>query len=80
MFVHCFYIAILFLYVEETYINAHGNPIYSFVILGLVSFPLVYEGIQLIHGGPAEYFGDFGNWLDIAFLWGSIAMAILHYI
>ena len=80
MFVHCFYIGILFLYVEETYINAKGNPYYSFVILGLVTVPLIYEGIQLYHAGFADYFGDFGNWLDVMFLWGSIAMAIFHYL
>jgi len=70
----------LFLYVKETYVEGHANPLFSFIIVSLVLFPLIYEGIQLFNGGAAEYFGDFGNWLDIAFLWGSIAMSILHYL
>jgi len=66
------------LYVKETYIDGQENPLYSIIIVSFVIYPFGYEIVQLVKGGPAEYFGDVGNYLDIAFLWGSIGMAFVH--
>ena len=29
-------------------------------------------------GGLGDYFGDLGNYIDIVYIFGSVAMAILH--
>jgi len=32
----------------------------------------------MINVGPSDYLSDMGNWIDLVYIWGSIAMSIVH--
>lgn len=77
--IHFVYMIILFIYTNNVYVhNEEISLLFLFSILGFISYPLVYELIQMHKMGLAEYFSDFGNYLDIVFIWGSVAMTITH--
>lgn len=38
------------------------------------------ESIQAGKSGFLSYISEFGNFLDVLFIWGSIAMAVIHYL
>lgn len=50
---------------------------YSYFLLAGVLYPALYE-IKQMAGGLVDYFADLGNYIDIVYIFGSIAMAILH--
>jgi len=50
---------------------------YSYVLLAGILYPLLYEMKQMA-GGLSDYFLDLGNYIDIVYIFGSVAMAILH--
>ena len=79
--VHLSYLALLFIYTVDEYILARQdrNELQSFVILAFVSYPFTLESIQAFKTGPS-YITELGNVLDVLFIWGSIAMSVLHYI
>ena len=83
--VHLFYILMLFLYTYDKYVYI-DNPMIeasnsqSIMILVCVTYPAIYESMQAVKGGIWEYFTDISNYLDIMFVWGSIAMSIVHFI
>ena len=76
IFIHMFYIVVLFYYVEITYVSAvkgdHDHMI-SFVILALIAYPVFYELLQICKLGLSDYFDDFGNFIDLIYLFSSIA-------
>lgn len=78
------YLILLFIYTYEKYVFAHpeteDTKKQSFIILAFVSYPLVLESIQSFKFGFWSYITEFGNFLDMMFIWGSIAMSILHYL
>ena len=50
------------------------------VLLIFVAYPLMLEIMQLCKVGFIGYVSDPTNWLDIIFIYGSVAMAIVHFI
>jgi len=50
---------------------------YSFILLAGILYPLLYE-LKQMAGGISDYFLDLGNYIDIVYIFGSVAMAILH--
>ena len=48
-------------------------------LIALISYPLVYEVIQMFKGGLGEYFADFGNYFDLIYIFGSFIMAFVHW-
>lgn len=80
------YIIILFLYNNVVYIyvsvekNEDGtdnNPYSMFLLLGVV-YPALYEFVQMLKVGPSDYLSDMGNYIDLIYIWGSIAMTFVH--
>ena len=77
------YLTMLFIYVMNNYINydpAHKMGIDIFLILIFVAYPLILETMQVCKIGLITYVTDPGNWMDISFIYGSAAMAVVHYI
>jgi hypothetical protein len=46
------------------------------LLLGIL-YPLIYETLQMYKAG-FEYLTDLGNYIDLLYIWGSVAMSILH--
>ena len=45
-----------------------------------VSYQGALEGMQIVKIGPVDYISDPDNWLDVTFIYGSMAMSIVHMI
>jgi hypothetical protein len=90
--IHLAYIVILFLYTDLIYIQGTGASTkeetgedkemnsYSIILLIGVIYPACYEAVQMFKNGIGEYLSDLGNYIDLIYIWGSIAMSILHMI
>ena len=77
------YLTMLFIYVMHSYINYDPAAKISLDILLIVIFvayPLILETMQVCKLGPINYITDPGNWFDITFIYGSAAMAVVHYL
>ena len=51
----------------------------TFLILLFVAHPLTLETMQICKIGFVTYITDTDNWFDIIFIYGSVAMALVHY-
>lgn len=51
---------------------------YNYVLLLGVIYPASYEIIQMCKGGVMDYLTDSGNYVDLIYIYGSIAMSFLH--
>ena len=77
------YLAMLFIYVYYSYIwydPKSDKQWMAFLFLIFVSYPAIQESLQMYKIGCVEYMTDPDNWLDIVFIYGSMAMAIIHFI
>ena len=64
------------------YIEYHADlevGVDTFLILIFVAHPLTLETMQVCKIGFINYVTDTDNWLDITFIYGSVAMAAVHY-
>ena len=52
---------------------------FAFVLLAGIIYPLIYETVQMFKTGLFEYLTDLGNYVDLLYIWGSVAMSICHY-
>lgn len=43
-----------------------------------ILYPLVYEIIQISKIGVEDYFTDLGNYADLVYIFGSVAMSFVH--
>ena len=76
------YLVVLFIYVNINYIEfdpKHELGFDTFIILVFVAYPMILETLQMFKIGLITYITDTDNWLDITFVYGSVAMAITHY-
>ena len=86
------YIIILFVYTNIVYITGmhsvqmiNGELVdvekdlgnFSIILLCGILYPAVYETVQMFRNYDT-YFEDIGNYVDMIYIWGSIAMSILH--
>jgi hypothetical protein len=64
--VHLLYVLLFMIYTNYIYLDRYYESrvglIWAMFICLL--YPLVYDGMQFIKQGPAEYFSDFWNFLD----------------
>lgn len=51
---------------------------YSIALLAGIVYPLIYESTQMCRGGICDYLSDSGNYIDLFYIWGSVAMSIIH--
>ena len=51
---------------------------FSIILLAGIIYPLCYETVQMFKGGIGEYLSDAGNYIDLLYIWGSVAMSIIH--
>jgi len=49
----------------------------SIILLCGVLYPAIYETVQMAKDAGG-YFEDLGNYVDLVYIWGSVAMSILH--
>jgi len=84
--IHLIYMVILFIYTYLIYIKGEeqidedGNrhdPYNIFLLLGVL-YPALYELVQMCKGGFVDYLTDSGNYIDLVYIWGSIAMSLIH--
>ena len=78
--------AYLAVYTQEVYIQVRGDKVsedtqtlLTFCLLVPVSYPLMYESLQAFNGGILEYLSDGGNYVDMTYIFGSVAMSFVHY-
>lgn len=53
---------------------------FSIVLLAGIIYPLVYETVQMFKGGIGDYLSDAGNYIDLLYIWGSVAMSVIHIV
>jgi len=84
--VHFLYISVLFVYTYVVYIvgnnsvkedGSEDNSLGILLLLGVI-YPALYEFVQMLKVGVGEYLADFGNYVDLIYIWGSIAMSMIH--
>ena len=51
---------------------------YSIVLLVGILYPMIYEIIQMFKIGLEDYFTDLGNYADLVYIFGSVAMSFVH--
>lgn len=87
---HISQIVVLIFYVDFVYIRnqlpidpATGeykeNTLALVLLAGLI-YPTIYESIQVFKFGASTYLSEFGNYFDLLYIWGSVAMSIIHVI
>lgn len=54
------------------------DNISAWLLLPFLSYPTVYESLQIVKIGPADYLGDVGNYADTGYIFGSVAMSLMH--
>lgn len=67
---------------DEIYIkqDIQDKPLYlSIMLLGII-YPLVYDTIQLYKLGYKEYFSEFWNYTDFAFIWLGFLNIVMQYV
>ena len=77
---HFVYTFILTIYVNEVYLiyDNQNQIIYTIMLsVGLV-YPMYYESKQLRIIGSANYLTDINNYMDMLYIWGSIANVFLQ--
>lgn len=78
------YLAMLFLYVGDKYVyykpDEDKGDWTAVLIIIFVAYPAALETMQVIKLGFVDYVSDHDNWLDITFIYGSIAMAIVQMV
>jgi len=80
-FIHILYIVILFIYTEKIYIEgleAGSQNLWAYILLLGILYPTVYETVQMLQIGLADYWSDVGNLVDCTYIWGSVVMSFLH--
>ena len=58
--------------------SAGPDDPYNYVLLAGVVYPACYEIIQMCKGGVLDYITDTGNYIDLIYIYGSIAMSFVH--
>lgn len=53
---------------------------FSIILLAGIIYPLCYETVQMFKGGIGDYLSDAGNYIDLLYIWGSVAMSIIHIV
>ena len=53
---------------------------FSIILLAGIIYPLVYETVQMFKGGIGDYLSDAGNYIDLLYIWGSVAMSVIHIV
>jgi hypothetical protein len=90
--IHVAYMLIVFIYLDMVYIHGQVEEVplplgetqikikggKQWLLLAGVIYPAIYEGIQAWNGGITDYLSDTGNYIDLIYIWGSIAMSFVH--
>jgi len=50
----------------------------GFLLLAGIIYPFIYETLQMYQIGFKDYFSDLGNYVDLLYIWGSVAMTFIH--
>lgn len=50
----------------------------NWLMLANILYPAIYEALQMYYCGFTNYISDIGNYIDLLYIWGSIAMSIVH--
>lgn len=63
---------------EDWVDNASDSNHLSYILLVGVLYPFLYELIQCYQIGFLDYVTDLGNYIDLVYILGSIAMTFVH--
>jgi hypothetical protein len=55
-----------------------SSKYYSIILLLGILYPAIYEIIQMFKIGLEDYFTDLGNYADLVYIFGSVAMSFVH--
>lgn len=72
---HFCYMGLLFVYIYEVYIryNMENKLLMDMILTCGLLYPLFYEIYQVKRYGPKQYFSDFNNFNDAAYVFAGIA-------
>lgn len=62
----------------DVHVDLGDSKYYSIVLLVGILYPMIYEIIQMFKIGLEDYFTDLGNYADLVYIFGSVAMAFVH--
>lgn len=77
-YVHLFFLVILFSYYIIVYLNGDTNEALNWILLVIIMYPTLYELQYIRQTGLGEYFSDWGNCINIIYVWSSVMTVILH--
>lgn len=74
--IHLIYIVLLFMYNYLVYIKGTENIIINYILLFGILYPALYEFAQMYMCD--DYWKDLGNYIDLIYIWCSVAMTFIH--
>jgi hypothetical protein len=79
---HLFYVIILIIYINIIYIKDAGTDqqkqIYSALLAVGIFYPAIYDWSQMFRSGLEEYLSDKWNYVDMLYIWSSIANIVFQ--
>ena len=83
---HCLYVCLITvynyqIYIEDVEADQKEKPIRNFMEIALICgvlYPAIYDFTQMTKAGLRDYFSQFGNYLDMLYIFSSIANTILQ--
>ena len=64
---------------QKGMIELESCHILLIVMIVFISYPMVYEIVQLFKITPKDYFKDIGNYFDLVYIIGSFVMSYVHW-
>lgn len=77
---HFLYMFTIVLFVQHVYIemDLEEKHYYDTILAAGILYPLTYDTMQLWRVGVKEYFSEFWNYTDFAFIWLGVANVIMQ--
>lgn len=79
--VHLLYVVVFFLYVNYVYNHRDFElqEVYIIIMAVLLTYPMIYDMLQLCKSGPIDYFSEFWNYLDQCHIWLGYVNLIIQW-
>ena len=78
---HFVYTLTLTIYINEVYLmyDNQNQDIYLIMLSVGLLYPMYYETKQIRTIGSSNYLTDINNYMDMLYIWGSVANVFLQY-
>jgi hypothetical protein len=72
------FLVILFAYTITVYVHAEKENVLIWVMFVISLYPTTIELILMFKLGVSEYFSDFGNLMNMIYIFSAVSMSIVH--